>query len=150
MLLIHDGRDLAKCWECQSLLFERLCESFAGSADCLHGVSPLTGSDRSPIAKAHGHRRPIMDIHITLGNAILWVAGVYAAAVLFHHCYPPNEVFRWLRALVRSAAATPFPSESGELAPAESPGLMSHCPSRNGGSLRRLTGTSPLLVLPMV
>ena len=36
----------------------------------------------------------IMEIHTTLGNAILWVAGVHAAAALFHHFYLRDEVFQ--------------------------------------------------------
>jgi len=34
---------------------------------------------------AHGLGTTVMDIHTTLGNVILWVAGVHAAASLVHH-----------------------------------------------------------------
>lgn len=55
----------------------------------------LPGFDIAPpIAKAHGLGQSIMKIHITLGEAILWVAGVHAAAALFHHFYLRDEVFR--------------------------------------------------------
>jgi cytochrome b561 len=62
----------------------------------LEGI-PITlpGFDIAPqIAKAHGLGQLIMDIHTTLGNAILWVAGVHAAAALFHHFYLRDEVFQ--------------------------------------------------------
>jgi cytochrome b561 len=55
----------------------------------------LPGFDIAPqIAKAHGLGQLIMEIHTTLGNAILWVAGVHAAAALFHHFYLRDEVFQ--------------------------------------------------------
>jgi cytochrome b561 len=55
----------------------------------------LPGFDIAPqIAKAHGLGQLIMEIHITLGNAILWVAGVHAAAALFHRFYLRDEVFQ--------------------------------------------------------
>jgi cytochrome b561 len=55
----------------------------------------LTGFDIAPqIAKARGLGQLIMEIHIILGDAILWVAGVHAAAALFHHFYLRDEVFR--------------------------------------------------------
>ncbi|WP_407156538.1 cytochrome b [Bradyrhizobium sp. STM 3557] len=62
----------------------------------LEGI-PITlpGFDVAPqIAKAHGLGQLIMDIHTTLGNAILWVAGVHAAAALFHRFYLRDEVFQ--------------------------------------------------------
>lgn len=55
----------------------------------------LPGFDIAPqIAKAHGLGQLIMEIHTTLGNAILWIAGVHTAAALFHHFYLRDEVFR--------------------------------------------------------
>jgi cytochrome b561 len=55
----------------------------------------LPGFDIPPqIAKAHGLGQLIMEIHTTLGNAILWVAGVHAAAALFHHFYLRDEVLQ--------------------------------------------------------
>jgi cytochrome b561 len=55
----------------------------------------LPGFDIAPqIAKAHGPGQLIMEIHTTLGNAILWVAGVHAAAALFHHFYLRDEVLQ--------------------------------------------------------
>lgn len=46
------------------------------------------------IAQAHELGQLIMEIHTTLGNAILWVAGVHAAAAVFHHFYLRDEVFQ--------------------------------------------------------
>jgi cytochrome b561 len=55
----------------------------------------LPGFDIAPqIAKARGLGQLIMEIHITLGNAILWVTGVHAAAALFHRFYLRDEVFQ--------------------------------------------------------
>jgi cytochrome b561 len=62
----------------------------------LEGI-PITlpGFDIAPqIARAHRLGQLIMEIHTTLGNAILWVAGVHAAAALFHHFYLRDEVFQ--------------------------------------------------------
>lgn len=46
------------------------------------------------IAEAPGLGQLIMEIHIALGDAILWVAGVHAAAAVFHHFYLRDEVFQ--------------------------------------------------------
>ena len=55
----------------------------------------LVGFDISPqIAQLHGLGQLIIEIHTTLGNAILWVAGVHAAAALFHRFYLRDEVFQ--------------------------------------------------------
>ena len=55
----------------------------------------LPGFDIAPpIAKAHRLGQLIMEIHITRGDAILWIAGVHAAAALFHHFYLRDEVFQ--------------------------------------------------------
>ena len=55
----------------------------------------LPGFDIAPqITKAHGLGQLIMEIHPILGNAILWVIGVHAAAALFHHFYLRDDVFQ--------------------------------------------------------
>ena len=55
----------------------------------------LPGFDIAPpMAKVRGLGQAIMKIHTTLGNAILWVAGVHAAAALFHHFFLRDEVLR--------------------------------------------------------
>ena len=58
---------------------------------------PVTfpGFDIAPqIARAHGLGQLIIVVHTTLGNVILWVAGVHAAAALFHHFYLRDGVFK--------------------------------------------------------
>jgi cytochrome b561 len=47
-----------------------------------------------PIAQAHGLGQQIIVVHTTLGNVLLWVAGVHAAAALFHHFYLRDGVFK--------------------------------------------------------
>jgi cytochrome b561 len=55
----------------------------------------LPGFDIAPqIAKAHELGQLIMEIHTFLGNVILWIAGLHAAAALFHHFYLRDEVFQ--------------------------------------------------------
>ena len=55
----------------------------------------LPGFDIAPqFAEAHGLGQLIMEMHTALGNAILWVAGVHAAAALFHHFYLRDQVFQ--------------------------------------------------------
>src|SRR5262250_3223812 len=55
----------------------------------------LPGFDIAPqIAEAHGLGQLIMEIHTTLGNAILWAAGLHAASALFHHFCLRDEVFQ--------------------------------------------------------
>jgi cytochrome b561 len=58
---------------------------------------PLTfpGFDIAPqITQARGLGQLIVEIHTTLGNAILWVAGVHTAAALFHHFYLRDGVLK--------------------------------------------------------
>lgn len=55
----------------------------------------LPGVDIAPqITKAHGLGHLIMEIHTTLGNTILWLAGVHTAAALFHYFYLRDEVLQ--------------------------------------------------------
>ena len=55
----------------------------------------LPGFDIAPqITNERGLGQLIMEIHTTLGNAILWVAGVHAAAALFHLFYLRDDVFQ--------------------------------------------------------
>ncbi|RXH24247.1 cytochrome B561 [Bradyrhizobium nanningense] len=55
----------------------------------------LPGFDIAPrIAKAHGLGQLIMEIHAILGDTILWVAGVHAAAALFHYFCLRDGVFQ--------------------------------------------------------
>lgn len=55
----------------------------------------LPGVDIAPqITKAHGLGHLIMEVHTTLGNAILWLAGVHTAAALFHYFYLRDEVLQ--------------------------------------------------------
>jgi cytochrome b561 len=46
------------------------------------------------VARAHGLGQLIMEIHMTLGNAILWLAGVHAVAAVFHRFYLGDDVFQ--------------------------------------------------------
>src|SRR3546814_13799875 len=58
----------------------------------------LLGFDIAPqITQAHRPGQLIMEIHTTHGKAILWVAGVPAAAALFHHFYQRDEVFQSMK-----------------------------------------------------
>jgi cytochrome b561 len=46
------------------------------------------------IARARELGQRIMELHAVLGDAILWVAGIHAAAALFHHFYFRDRVLR--------------------------------------------------------
>jgi cytochrome b561 len=51
-----------------------------------HPVTPLGNVTIGPfLATAHDLGQTIASIHTWLGDAILWVAGVHAAAALYHH-----------------------------------------------------------------
>lgn len=55
----------------------------------------LLGFDITPqIAQSHGVGQLIIEIHTALGNAILWLAGVHAAAALYHRFYLRDDVFQ--------------------------------------------------------
>jgi len=50
-------------------------------------VAPLIGTD-------HGTGQTIASIHTYLGDTILWLAGLHAAAGLFHHFFLRDRVLR--------------------------------------------------------
>jgi len=51
-----------------------------------HPLTLLAGTNIAPLtSEMHDLGSSIMDIHTTLGNVILWVAGLHAAAALGHH-----------------------------------------------------------------
>ena len=47
-----------------------------------------------PVAEAHALGSAIALLHTWLGDAILWVAGVHAAAALYHHFVLRDDVLR--------------------------------------------------------
>jgi len=47
-----------------------------------------------PLTEAHGVGSAIASIHTWLGDAVLWVAGVHAAAALYHHFVLRDGVLR--------------------------------------------------------
>jgi cytochrome b561 len=59
---------------------------------------PLTllglGDIASPLHEAHAAGQTIATIHTYLGEAIVWVAGLHAAAGLFHHFFLRDRVLR--------------------------------------------------------
>ena len=59
---------------------------------------PLTllglGDIASPLHEAHAAGQTIATIHTYLGEAIVWVAGLHAAAGLFHHFFLHDRVLR--------------------------------------------------------
>jgi cytochrome b561 len=51
-----------------------------------HPISFLGAGDIAPMVReSHAFGASIADLHTTLGNAIVWIAGLHAAAALFHH-----------------------------------------------------------------
>lgn len=54
----------------------------------------LLGNIASPLAESHALGRKIASVHEYLGDTLLWVAGVHAAAALFHHFVLEDEVLR--------------------------------------------------------
>ena len=60
-----------------------------------HPVSLLMiGDIAPPLRLAHGIGRTIATIHTYLGDAIVWLAGLHAAAGLFHHFFLRDRVLR--------------------------------------------------------
>jgi cytochrome b561 len=60
-----------------------------------HPVTLLViGDIASPLPLAHGVGQTIATIHTYLGDAIVWLAGLHAAAALFHHFYLHDRVLR--------------------------------------------------------
>lgn len=59
-----------------------------------HPVTPV-GLDLTPwLSENRSLGELVMDVHTTLGDVIVWVAGGHAAAALFHHFYLRDRVLR--------------------------------------------------------
>jgi cytochrome b561 len=55
----------------------------------------LLGADIAPwVASSHALGAKIIEVHTTIGNVILWVAGLHAAAAIFHHWYLRDGILR--------------------------------------------------------
>jgi cytochrome b561 len=60
-----------------------------------HPVTLLVIGDIAwPLPLAHGVGQTIATIHTYLGDAIVWLVGLHAAAGLFHHFYLRDRVLR--------------------------------------------------------
>ena len=79
-----------------------------------HPVTFLGIGDIGPlVGEQHSLGQQIMEIHTTLGSFIVWVAGLHAAAALFHHFVMRDRVLltmlpAWLG---RDRTASELPAE---------------------------------------
>jgi cytochrome b561 len=73
-------------WGLYALLFAIPGTAIAGAWLEAHPLTILGIGDIAPmLAPAHDFGASLAYIHTVLGNLILWLAGVHAAAALFHH-----------------------------------------------------------------
>jgi cytochrome b561 len=71
-----------------------------------HPITLLGNLRIGPLwAKAHGAGSAIASIHTWLGDAIMWIAGVHAAAALYHHFILRDGVLRAMLPLWSSPRA---------------------------------------------
>ncbi len=79
---------------------------------------PLTifgvGNVAPMLPPAHDLGQSIVDIHTTLGNVIIWLAGFHAAAALLHHFVLRDDTLKsmlpdWKRSLVLGPSAGEIP-----------------------------------------
>jgi cytochrome b561 len=54
----------------------------------------LFGTVGSPLATSHALGQSILSVHKLAGDTIMWLAGVHAAAALFHHFFLKDNVLR--------------------------------------------------------
>ncbi len=59
-----------------------------------HPVTPLGFDFAAPMAPSRGLGGTSIEAHELLGNAILWLAGIHAAAALLHHFVLHDSVLR--------------------------------------------------------
>jgi len=60
-----------------------------------HALTLLGGVEIPPqLTKSHALGANIAEVHTWLGDAILWVAGVHAAAALFHHFILKDKILQ--------------------------------------------------------
>ena len=84
------------------LLFAVPMTAIAGAWLEGHPLTLLAGIEIAPpIALSHDLGATIADIHTWLGDAIVWLAGLHAAAAIFHHVILKDRVLltmlpRWL------------------------------------------------------
>jgi cytochrome b561 len=73
-------------WLLYALLAAIPLTAIAGAWYEGHPVTFLGVGEIAPLlAPAHAFGQSLMELHTTLGNVIIWVAGLHAAAALFHH-----------------------------------------------------------------
>lgn len=92
------------------LLFAVPMTAIAGAWLEGHPLTLLGGVEVLPrLAESHELGATIADIHTWLGDAILWVAGLHAAAALWHHFVLKDGVLRSMlpRWLLRRAPGEP-------------------------------------------
>jgi len=54
----------------------------------------VVGAIASPWATSHAFGQSIMSLHKLAGDAIMWLAGIHAAAALFHHFILKDNILR--------------------------------------------------------
>jgi cytochrome b561 len=74
------------------LLFAVPLTAIIGSWMQTHSVTTYYGAFAPMIGENHELGSTIVDIHTTLGNIIIWIAGIHAAAALVHHFFLKDRV----------------------------------------------------------
>jgi cytochrome b561 len=89
-------------WALYGLLFALPLTAVAGAWLEGHALTLLSGLEiGSPVTASHTVGATLAEIHTWLGDAVLWLAGLHAAAALFHHLVLRDDVLvsmvpRWL------------------------------------------------------
>ena len=81
-------------WGLYGLLLALPLTAITGSWLAGHSVSLFAGQIPSPLPRAHEMGMAILEVHAWLGNAILWLAGLHAAAAIYHHWILKDDVLR--------------------------------------------------------
>jgi len=98
-------------WALYALLLAIPATAIAGAWLEAHPLSLLGIGDMAPmLVENHALGANVADIHTILGNAIIWLAGVHAAAALFHHYVVRDNTLRSMLPdwLARRANSEPY------------------------------------------
>jgi cytochrome b561 len=86
---------LAAHWALYTLLLAIPLTAIAGAWLEAHPLTILGGGNIPPLLPpAHDLGALIADVHTIMGNVLIWLAGLHAAAALFHHYVLRDDTLR--------------------------------------------------------
>ena len=94
-------------WVLYGLLIALPLTAVLGSWLSGHAITLFAGQIPSPLPVAHRTGMAILEVHAWLGDAILWLAGLHAAAAIYHHWVLKDGVLSSMLPALRRSGSPP-------------------------------------------